>query len=140
MTENIHASCIALNRRGIMLIGSSGSGKSDLCLRLIADKGAVLVTDDRTDISAENGRLYASAPSAIKGLLEVRGVGILRFPVLEKAEISLVVSLTANREDVERLPAQEYWEFSGLRLPLLRLCAFEASAPLKIIAALNNLS
>lgn len=66
--ENIHATCIALNNRGILLTGASGSGKSDLALRMILEKGAVLIADDRTDIRRGANRPVASCPETIKGL------------------------------------------------------------------------
>ena len=76
---NIHASCVAIGGRGVLLLGKSGVGKSDLALRLIAE-GARLVADDRTILFAIRGALHAKAPETIKGLLEIRGVGIVAFP------------------------------------------------------------
>ena len=74
---NIHATCISLKNKGILLLGPSGSGKSDLALRAIMQKNAKLVADDRVDISLKNNNIYASCPAAIQGLLEVRGIGII---------------------------------------------------------------
>src|ERR1700704_5070945 len=97
---NVHASCVAIGRRGVLLLGPSGAGKSDLALRLI-DQGAKLVADDRTILFVKRGALHAKAPASIKGLLEIRGVGIVALPVCDSVKIVLAVRL--GREGA-RLP------------------------------------
>lgn len=136
MTEklNIHASCIALDNQGVLLTGISGCGKSDLALRLI-NGGAKLVSDDRTDLRAEQGTLIASAPAAIAGLIEVRQVGLLRMPCVEQVKIALVIELAAPETRLERMPHAETAEFLGITVRRLRLHPFEASTPAKIRAA-----
>ena len=94
----IHASCVELAGAGILLRGPSGSGKSDLALRLI-DSGARLVADDRTDLVVEDGRLIASSPAPIAGKLEVRGVGILALPVVARSRVGIAVDLVARSEE-----------------------------------------
>jgi HPr kinase/phosphorylase len=148
VTVNIHATCVRLAQAGkafgappdcgVLLLGSSGSGKSDLALRLIA-MGAELVADDRTDLFVRRGRLYAKPPMRIAGLLEVRGVGILALPHAAEAKITLVVRLGRAGP---RLPARHAWKApAALRLPLnavpavLSLAPFEVSAPAKLVAA-----
>ncbi|MGE3652127.1 MAG: HPr kinase/phosphorylase, partial [Reyranellaceae bacterium] len=79
MSSQIHATCVALPEGGVLLRGDSGAGKSDLALRLI-DGGARLVADDRTDLMREGDLLIARAPTSIAGLIEARGLGILRLP------------------------------------------------------------
>jgi HPr kinase/phosphorylase len=141
---NIHATCVELARAGaafkappdagILLLGKSGSGKSDLALRLIAC-GANLVSDDRTDLFVEHGELVARAPASLKGLIEVRGLGIVALPSAAKARVALVVSLDGPKA---RLPQAEHYgsQFDlSAPLPLLRLAPFEASAPEKIVLA-----
>ena len=147
---NIHASCVLLAHAGeafdappdagILLIGESGAGKSDLALRLIA-AGAWLVADDRVDISVENTRLIARPPAPLAGLIEIRNVGIVTLPHAPEASIALVVQL-GTAENLPRLPEREqYQPPSGidlaekLRPPLIRLSALEPSAPAKIAAA-----
>lgn len=76
---NIHATCISYRDNGILLIGPSGSGKSDLALRMMMNKGAQLVADDRTDVEEKFGRLRATCPENIRGMMEVRGIGLCRF-------------------------------------------------------------
>jgi HPr kinase/phosphorylase len=138
-TFNIHASCVVLGRStfkvpsgtGILVLGKSGAGKSDLALRLIA-RGAKLVSDDRTDLYLERGRLAARAPASIRGLMEVRGLGIVSLPCAAKARIALAVSLDGLKA---RLPEPEYYKSPfdlSAAVPLLRLAPFEASAPDKI--------
>ena len=136
---NIHATCVRYESAGILLIGKSGSGKSDLALRLIA-LGAKLVADDRTNLAVKNGALVATPPRSIAGLLEVRGVGIVETPYAASAKVALVVDLSGK---VERLPEQKTYE-PPLTMPrtkwppLIALTAFEASAPHKVLAALRQ--
>jgi hypothetical protein len=138
---NIHASCVALGTRGILLLGPSGSGKSDLALRLI-DDGARLVADDRTILFASKGKLQARAPASIKGLLEVRGLGIIELPVRPMVKIALVVRL--GREG-PRLPVPGFYHMptpvrAAAKVPLIVLDARFASTPAKIRAALAAFS
>jgi HPr kinase/phosphorylase len=97
----LHASCVAAFGRGLLILGPSGSGKSALALRLIA-LGAQLVADDQTDLAVEDGRLVARCPPAIRGLIEARGVGLLRAEPLDAAPVDLVADL-GQTED-QRLP------------------------------------
>jgi HPr kinase/phosphorylase len=97
----LHASCVAAFGRGLLILGPSGSGKSALALRLIT-LGAQLVADDQTDLAVEDGRLVARCPPAIRGLIEARGVGLLRAEPLDAAPVVLVADL-GQTED-QRLP------------------------------------
>jgi len=132
----IHASCVALDGRGVVLRGPSEAGKSDLALRLI-DDGAELVADDRVELTADGERLYAAAPPTLAGLLEARGIGILEFPYRAKAHVIIVVDLIGAGETVERLPERRTTTLEGVVLPAARLAAFEASAPAKVRLALR---
>ncbi len=140
MIENIHTCCLSYQNRGFLVLGASGSGKSDLCLRLIMDKHAVLVSDDRCDIWEDDGKLYAKAPQNLQGMLEVRGVGIAKFPFIDKTIVSGVVELVANPKEIERLPEAEYYTYGKIKLPKLRLYPFEASAADKVIVFLEQIS
>ncbi len=132
----IHATCVAIGDDAVLLCGPSGSGKSDLALRLI-DGGARLVADDRVVLTCqEGGVLTAAAPREVRGLLEVRGIGILRMDALTSAQVALVVDLVAPG-DVERQPVACQADFLGIRRPLRRLAPFEASAAAKIRLALH---
>jgi HPr kinase/phosphorylase len=97
----LHGSCVAVDGRGLLILGPSGSGKSSLALRMIS-LGAVLVADDRTDVSVAGANLIARCPAPIRGLIEARGVGLLRSPALDSALIALVADL-GQLED-QRLP------------------------------------
>ena len=147
-TLTIHATCVRLGRAtaafgvppglGVLLLGRSGSGKSDLALRLIA-MGAKLVSDDRTELYAAHGRLYGRAPARIAGLMEVRNVGIIKLPHAPHARIALVVELGRG---AERLPEHRHYRApAALALatnaapPLVRIAPHEASAAAKIAAA-----
>lgn len=134
--SQIHATAVAIGGVAVLLRGPSGSGKSDLALRLI-QAGAVLVADDRCDLSVARGRLFVSAPPAIRGLLEVRGLGILAMRHRAKAPVSLVVDLV-KRGAVERLPPARRCRLATVTLPLLRLAPFEASAPAKVVLAVRS--
>lgn len=123
----IHASCAARDGAGVLLLGPPGSGKSDLVLRLL-DRGFTLVADDRVEI--ENG--HARAPAALAGLLEVRGLGILRLPYLERAELALAVTLGGS---VPRLPAPA--REPALGLPMLAVDAARPAAPQIVALALD---
>lgn len=122
-----HGSCVARDGAGVLLLGSSGAGKSDLALRLLS-RGFVLVADDQVDVI--DG--FARSPDALAGLLEVRGLGIVRLPYLSESELKLVIVLTDRNE---RLPYPE--RHAELDLPMARLNAFEVSAPDRVALALD---
>jgi hypothetical protein len=136
---NIHASCVAIGNAGVLLLGRSGAGKSDLALRLI-DEGAALVADDRVLLSVKKGVLQARAPDSIRGLIEIRGLGIVAMPARKSAAIRLAVRL--GREG-PRLPQIRHYG-SPLPLtqtvPLIALDPRFAATPAKIRAALAAFS
>ena len=135
---NIHATCVEINSAGILVLGTSGAGKSDLALRLIENKNAILVADDRTDIEQIDGAIFAYPPSTIKGLLEVRGVGIVNMPYLEKVQVKLAVNLVDNIEKIERMPKNKFYEFSQSKIPMIDIYPFEVSATDKIVIKLKG--
>jgi HPr kinase/phosphorylase len=133
----VHGTTVALDGDGVLLRGPSGSGKSDLALRLI-DRGARLVADDQTELAHAPDGLIARSPASIAGRMEVRGVGILTVPTLPSAPLRLVVDLVAP-DRVERLPEPELCQYLQHSLPLLALAPFEGSTPAKIRLALASL-
>jgi serine kinase of HPr protein (carbohydrate metabolism regulator) len=134
----VHGTSVELGGMAILLRGMSGSGKSDLALRLI-DRGARLIADDRTQITREGRRLMASSPAPIIGLLEVRGVGVMTVASMDTAPLGLIVDLVDNRA-VERLPDPEYVDVLGLRVRRLRLAPFAASTPAKLRLVVSALA
>lgn len=135
-TIQLHASCVAIGGWGVLLLGPSGSGKSDVALRLI-DGGAMLCADDRVDVRQHGDILLAAPPPSLYGLLEVHGLGILTLPVVENIPLKLVVDLVL-RESVDRLPEPRFFDCLGLRVPLVSLHAFDASTPAKIRFSLRR--
>jgi HPr kinase/phosphorylase len=127
---NLHATCVAFDGAGVLLIGESGSGKSDLALRAI-DAGAVLVADDRVELRRDGERLIASAPAPLVGLIEIRGVGIIQQPHATSAPVRLVVALCAPAA-VPRLPEPDAIDYLGVVSPKLFLAPFESSAVIKL--------
>lgn len=133
MSERVHASCVAIDGRGVLISGASGRGKSDLALRLI-DRGALLVSDDYCELRIEGGQLLASAPATIGGRIEMRGVGIVELEAIPEAPVCLYIDLDAAPE---RLPEPRTETLLHLGVPALRLDALEASAPIKVETALR---
>jgi serine kinase of HPr protein (carbohydrate metabolism regulator) len=129
----LHASCVRIGGCGVLLCGGSGSGKSDLALRMI-HSGASLVADDRVDLSRDGDALLARCPAALAGLIEVRGVGILRVPAIPEAALGLAVDLVPGAE-LERMPLPNYREYLGKPVPVLALDPFRASAAAQVTFA-----
>lgn len=128
-SETLHASCVAINGRAVLIEGPSGSGKSDLALRLI-DRGAALVSDDYTIVRRTGGKLLAGSPPNIAGLIEVRGVGLVPMPLESDVPVALMISLA---KQVERLPNDPSTRtLAGVDVPVALLTALEASAPIKV--------
>ena len=135
-SETVHASSVAMDGRAVLITGPSGSGKSDLALRLI-DRGFTLVSDDQTIVRREGGRLIASAPPNIAGKLEIRGVGIVEMETVNNTPVALVVQLTS---EIERLPDERRERpVLGVNLPLVSVDALTASAASKVALALDRL-
>ena len=127
-SETIHASCVAIGGCAVLLAGRSGVGKSDLALRLI-DRGAVLVSDDYTQLLRREGRLRAGPPAHIAGRIEVRGIGIVAMPHVADVEVALLIDLEAP---VIRMPERATRRLAGVEVPVAVLAALEPSAPLKV--------
>ncbi len=132
MTDTLllHATAVAIDGAAVLLRGPSGSGKSDLALRLI-DGGAQLIADDQTVLRRVGGRVLAGAPPAIAGLIEIRGFGIVRMDPREAMPLLLIADLIPSG-DIERLPEPRCETVLGLAVPLIAVAPFEASAPAKL--------
>ncbi len=130
----LHASCVELAGTGIVLLGPSGSGKSDLALRLI-DGGARLVADDQLAVEREGQHLYGRPAASLAGLLEVRGLGIVRLRHGARSRLGLVVDLDPQSA-AERLPEPAFHDLLGIALPCLHLDPRTPSACAKVRLAL----
>jgi HPr kinase/phosphorylase len=134
----LHASCAARAGDGVLFLGPPGAGKSDLVLRLLG-RGWMLVADDQVEVEpVEPDALLATPPAALHGLLEVRGLGLVRdLPVAAPARLRLVVDLLPPGEAPPRMPEPALFQAHGRSLPRLALAAREAAAPDKVIMALD---
>src|ERR1700761_305372 len=122
----VHATCIAIDGHGILLRGPSGSGKSDLAFRAV-DEGARLVADDRVVLTRRGENVVASAPSSLHGLIEIRGLGIMRMDAVAEAPVMLVADMVGPG-GTERLPERRQCEIEAASVPLIAVSPFEASA------------
>lgn len=121
-THVLHASCVDLDGRGVLILGRAGSGKSALCLNLMSF-GAMLVADDRVEVAPSGGDLIATAPATIKGLVEARGVGILHATTAPRTRLVLAVDMDTAEQD--RLPECHWYEIDDCTLP----CLYRVDAP-----------
>jgi HPr kinase/phosphorylase len=134
----VHATAVAVDGGAILLRGPSGAGKSDLGLRLI-DAGAGLVADDQVELRRAGRQILARAPPTLAGLVEIRGLGIVRVAAVEAAPLVLIADLILARE-IERLPEPRVERVLGIAIPLISLAPFEASAAAKLLFARRALA
>lgn len=133
----IHATCIAMAGRGVLLAGASGVGKSDLALRMI-DRGAQLVSDDYTELDVRDTVLFARPPALLRGKIEVRGLGIQPMNFVEGVPVALFIALD---ESPERLPQDVvYKALLGIEVRKYALAGLEPSAPIKLELMLAQLA
>ena len=134
--ETVHASTVASEGRAVLITGPSGSGKSDLTLRLL-DRGFILVSDDQTIVKRNGDQLIASAPPSIAGKLEIRGIGIVEMETVSDVPVALIVELTS---EIQRLPDDSRERpVLGVPVPLVSIDAMTASAPSKVALGLDRL-
>lgn len=124
--------------RGALIEGPSGTGKSDLAIRMMAG-GFRLVADDRVQVWRSGEKLFGKAPRPLSGLLEARGVGVIPEAPLDFCEITLLVHCRPEAADVERLPDAPPVDILGVKLPQIELWPFEAAGPAKLRRALEYL-
>ncbi|MCV0394679.1 MAG: HPr kinase/phosphorylase [Rhizobiaceae bacterium] len=139
MAVNIHAGCVLLGDRGVLIRGDAGSGKSTLALALLAAvRGfggfASLVCDDRAELETRGGRLLARCPAAIAGLVEIRGLGVVTRPFRPVAVVDLAVTLVPGAA-VERFPETATETVEGVRLRSLVLARRSADVATRTVLA-----
>lgn len=133
-SETIHASCVAIGGVAVLIEGRSGTGKSDLALRLI-DRGATLVSDDYTALVRQDGRLIARAPATLAGKIEVRSLGIVELPHVGDVPVALIVVITPAPP---RMPGTgRKRSIAGVEIREIALPALEPSSPIKVEMALK---
>lgn len=132
-SETLHASCVTIDGRAVLIEGRSGTGKSDLALRLI-DRGGMLVSDDYTVLTRRDRALTASPPANIAGKMEVRGLGLIAVDFAQDVPVGLVV--VADNDPIRMPEAEASRAIAGVVLPELRLSLLEPSAPIKVERAL----
>jgi HPr kinase/phosphorylase len=141
----LHGTCVSVGGEGVLILGEPGSGKSGLALRLIDEPGygisgvllrSELVADDQVVVTREPDRLMATAPAALRGKLEIRGLGIVSLATPLSAALALVVKLQ-DHSAIDRLPDFRSFDILGLALPLVEIDASMASSPARIRAALT---
>jgi HPr kinase/phosphorylase len=116
LPQVVHATCVALGDKGLLILGPSGSGKSGLALGLMAT-GAALVADDRVQLHRADDGLHAAAPPGLPPLIEARGIGLLRAPLCAQVRVCLVVDM--GQTETDRLPPARRVTLLGLQLPLV---------------------
>ncbi|MFV0644678.1 MAG: HPr kinase/phosphorylase [Sphingomonadaceae bacterium] len=129
----VQASCVAIGERAILIEGVPASGKSSLALSLI-DRGAVLVGDDGVMLERDGNRIMASPPPNIRGLLEIRNVGLVPFPVT-KAPLALIIRIDKSAPRHRDMP--ENRDISGCQIPLIPLYPAGAIMALRAEQALR---
>lgn len=133
-SETLHCSTVAIGGRAVMIEGRSGSGKSDLALRLI-DRGARLVSDDYTIARRKGKLLLAAPPETIAGKIEVRGIGLVEMDHVVDQPVALVVQIF---DVVDRMPpTPELRVIAGISVPVMKIAAMESSAPIKVELAMK---
>ncbi len=134
----MHASFVVWKKKGILFRGKSGSGKSELALKFIENKNAVLVADDIVLLENRKNKLFGKVPENIAGLLEIRNVGISNYKYIPEAEISLLVNLVQTKQNLERFPKNKSENILGVEIPAIDLYADDMTIVEKIIVKLKN--
>ena len=148
--KTYHAVCVAFGSAGVLIRGVPGSGKSTLALQLIEAPGfglgtkllqARLVSDDQVELKNVKGKIIASAPSALAGLVEVRGLGLLSVGFKKSVTVKCVVDLVPATQ-VERLPhsADQTTDIEGVTLPRFSIAIANPAAAAILRSALHNLT
>ena len=140
--QSIHATSIVVGRTGLLFLGPSGSGKTGAAFACLSEAtalcwNAALIADDRTILTVHAGRCIASCPQSIKGFLELRGTGVIRFRQLDRAVMHCAVVMTEPSAATRLPPESETFSCNGASMPLMRLWHDGAVSPLSCLRAAN---
>ena len=134
--KTIHATSVVIEDSGVLIVGNSGLGKSDLALRLI-DSGATLISDDITICKKVEDSIFLFSPLQTRGLLEVREVGIMTLPYVDNIKLFLIVELVDH--EIERLPSKKMGKFMNLNISKIKIYGKNSSSVAKIKLKLNEI-
>ena len=134
--KTIHATSVVIEVSGVLIVGNSGLGKSDLALRLI-DSGATLISDDITICKKVDDSIFLFSPLQTRGLLEVREVGIMTVPYVDNIKLLLIVELVDH--EIERLPSKKIGKFMNLNISKIKIYGKNSSSVAKIKLKLNEI-
>jgi len=134
----LHATAISYHGSGVLIRGPAGIGKSDLALRLIHN-GADLIADDRVSLDVSDKKIFLSAPPNIIGLIEIRGIGLIKIKAVRNIPLCLIVDLR-QRNEIDRMPEHRKDLIENISVPIVQIDAFECSAPAKIKFFLKSLN
>ena len=136
-TRRVHSTSVVIEDAGVMITGKSGFGKSDLALRLI-DSGATLISDDVTICETVGNSIFLFPPNEIRGLLEVRELGIMTVPYIENIKLSLVVELV--EKEIDRLPQQSFTNLLNIKIQKIKIQGKNSSSVAKIKLKINEIN
>ena len=131
----VHGTSVSIDGDGVLFRGPSGSGKSDLALRMI-NHGAQLVSDDQVCLTRRNDNIFMSSPPTIRNSLEVRGIGIVNTIAQKEVPLILVLNMLPNNV-TSRMPIWQLCTFFDIKVPAVEFAPFEISAHLKVKLAIN---
>ena len=135
-SKTLHSTSVVIEDSGVLIVGDSGSGKSDLALRLI-DSGATLISDDVTICKKNKDSIFLFPALQTKGLLEVREIGIMTVPYIDNIKLLLIVELV--EDEVERLPSKTFGKFMNVKIPKIKIYGKNSSSVAKIKLKLNEI-
>jgi len=136
-TKRVHSTSVVIEDAGVMIIGKSGSGKSDLALRLI-DSGATLISDDITICETIGKSIFLFSPNETKGLLEVREIGIMTVPYIENIKLTLLVEL--DEEESCRFPKKNFTKLMNIKIQKIKIQGKNSSSVAKIKLKINEIN
>jgi HPr kinase/phosphorylase len=133
---HLHASCVEKNGQGVLLRGHAGAGKSSFALSLI-NRGFRLVADDQVRTRTEDGLLIASPAEALKGLLEVRGIGILNFDYTSSCHVQYLIDLVPGYMS-DRMPTLSHFSLSGIPIRAFQMNPMDPKSIEKVLVLFHQ--